>query len=391
MLSSTTLPTANMFTEQVSEFYKETLVAKGTNFSCSDVCVTGFAMTPHLQAANNLLPKAVRDLSFGCSTPVPVGLQGRTVLDLGSGGGRDCYLAATQVGKEGKVIGVDITDEMLEHARSHIDEFAKTLKWTPNMEFKKGNIESLVAAGIEPNSVDVCISNCVVNLANNKSNVLRSVFECLKDGGEMYFSDIYSDRRLPLWASTDRQLVGECLGAALYYRDFENMARSVGFNGIRIIKSHPHTCTPETSVKLNNAKFYSVTYRLFKCAEVEDTAEHYGDTVTYMGSMEGAETEYVFDVNHTFGKYEPLVVDGQTAALVSKSWLASHFRTETDTLDTDNVKIHMGPAFIDVDPVKVAEALPLDSKCCSSSKPTVATQTRPSGTAPLPLRGSPCC
>ena len=114
---------------------------------------------------------------YGCGPPLPFGIDGLTVLDLGSGSGRDCYLASKLVGENGKVIGLDMTDEQLDIARNHVAEYTNTLGYAaPNMEFKKGYIERIIESGVEKESVDLIISNCVVNLSPDKPAVLKGMF-----------------------------------------------------------------------------------------------------------------------------------------------------------------------------------------------------------------------
>lgn len=123
------------------------------------------------------IPNEVMSKFYGCGTPLPFGIDGLTVLDLGSGSGRDCYLASKLVGENGKVIGLDMTDEQLDIARNHVAEYTNTLGYAaPNMEFKKGYIERIIESGVEKESVDLIISNCVVNLSPDKPAVLKGMF-----------------------------------------------------------------------------------------------------------------------------------------------------------------------------------------------------------------------
>ena len=129
---------------------------------------------------------------YGCGLCIPPMLEGCTVLDLGCGSGRDVYAIAQLVGESGKVIGVDMTDEQLETAREfeeyHREKFGYTKS---NVTFKQGLIEKLDEVGIESESLDVIVSNCVINLVPDKEAVLREVARTLKPGGELYFSDVY--------------------------------------------------------------------------------------------------------------------------------------------------------------------------------------------------------
>ena len=120
------------------------------------------------------------------------------MLDLGSGSGRDVYMISQLVGPEGQVVGVDMTDEQLETARSDIDWHMQAFGYArPNVKFLNGYIEKLGELRLEPRSFDVIVSNCVINLSVDKPAVLRGAYELLKPGGELYFADVYCDRPYP--------------------------------------------------------------------------------------------------------------------------------------------------------------------------------------------------
>jgi len=154
-------------------------------------------------------------------------LEGKTVLDLGCGSGRDVYIASQLVGPEGKVIGVDMTEEQLDTAREYQSYHAEKFGYD-NVEFHLGLIEKLDEIdSLEDGSVDIIISNCVINLCPDKEAVLRSCHRLLKEGGELYFSDVYSNRRVPQSLREDEVLWGECLSGALYWNDFHNLGKNV--------------------------------------------------------------------------------------------------------------------------------------------------------------------
>eukprot|EP00951_Prasinocladus_malaysianus_P019468 scaffold157252_cov45-Prasinocladus_malaysianus.AAC.1 len=175
------------------------------------------SLTPTILYEYNLDPKQVpaeiNDRFYGCGAPIPLGITGRRVLDLGSGTGRDCYVAASLVGEEGFVTGIDMTEEQLEISNKYVKEFCDKQGFSkPNMKFVKasdscghlfegqrflGFIEYLDQAGIEDESQDLVISNCVVNLSPDKPRVISEAYRVLAPGGEFFFSDVYCDRRLP--------------------------------------------------------------------------------------------------------------------------------------------------------------------------------------------------
>ena len=173
------------------------------------------------------VPEGV-NMGLGCGNPVALASlkSGETVVDLGSGGGFDCFLAAKEVGNTGRVIGVDMTSEMISKARRNA-EAAKT----GNVEFRLGEIEHLPVAD---NSADIVMSNCVINLSPDKQGVYRDVFRVLKPGGRLSISDVLATAPLPEKIRNDLNLVGACIGGAATIEDTEEMLRETGFRDIRI-------------------------------------------------------------------------------------------------------------------------------------------------------------
>jgi len=169
------------------------------------------------------------NLGLGCGNPVALASlkKGETVMDLGSGPGFDCFLAANKVGKEGSVIGVDMTPEMLDKAR----ENARKGNYT-NVEFRLGEIENLPAAD---NSVDAVISNCVINLAPDKKRVFKEAFRVLKPGGRLMVSDIVLTKELPDNIKDSIEAYIGCLAGAISKDEYIMAIRSAGFRDVRIV------------------------------------------------------------------------------------------------------------------------------------------------------------
>ncbi|MCQ1535178.1 arsenite methyltransferase [Methanosarcina sp. KYL-1] len=164
------------------------------------------------------------NLGLGCGNPTAFAelKEGEVVLDLGSGAGFDCFLAAQKVGSSGKVIGVDMTAEMVEKAR------ANALKYGyPNVEFRHGDIEALP---LEDESVDAVISNCVINLAPDKEMVFREAFRVLKPGGRMYISDMVLLAELPEALKNDEDLLAACVAGAVLRDDYLRFLNESGFS-----------------------------------------------------------------------------------------------------------------------------------------------------------------
>ncbi|KAJ1950157.1 hypothetical protein FBU59_000813 [Linderina macrospora] len=300
----------------------------------TSACTTGSAPHPIVLDAIRKIPTAVLDKFYGCGNPIPLGITGKSILDLGSGSGRDCYAAAALVGPEGSVIGVDMTDEQLTTARENIDKFGETLGYAPNLKFLTGYIEMLREAGVPENSIDICISNCVINLSPDKPRVLQSVYDSLRDGGELYFSDMYADAKIPEAMRTHDVLLGEGMAGALYTKDFESIARSIGFAQPRVLAiSHIEVHDAELKALVKDIKFYSVTYRLFKAAQPDEKEIARGQTAVYLGTIAGHEDKYELDVDNVFAKNVPMPISANTAEILATSWLSPFFAVEGVTTE----------------------------------------------------------
>ena len=231
--SSTTTTTTNLDDEAVvlgvKEYYGQTL--KSSASLKTSACTSCDRPTGRVAEALKLVPHEVLSKFYGCGYPIPPGVNGLRILDLGCGSGRDCYVAAALVGEAGEVVGVDMTDEQLAVARAHADEYcASVLGYArTNMRFVEGYIENLSGIGIGEATVDLVISNCVVNLSVNKERVFAELFRALAPGGEFQFSDVFCDRELPQEVRTHKILVGECLGGAMEEEAFLAMATETGF------------------------------------------------------------------------------------------------------------------------------------------------------------------
>jgi len=174
------------------------------------------------------LPEEVTDLSLGCGDPVTLAAlePGQTVLDLGSGGGIDCFLAARQVGPTGMVIGVDMTPAMLDRARANKAKMGVT-----NVDFRLGEIEHLPVAD---QSVDVVISNCVINLSPDKPQVFRDAFRVLKPGGKLAVSDIVTDGPLPQVIKDNLSAWAGCVAGAMDVADYVAAIERAGFHRVEV-------------------------------------------------------------------------------------------------------------------------------------------------------------
>src|SRR6266480_457425 len=175
-----------------------------------------------------LLPKEAVDASLGCGNPTALIelTEGQVVLDLGSGGGIDVLLSARRVGPSGKVYGLDMTDDMLALARDNQRKAAIT-----NVEFLKGEIESIP---LPDNSVDVIISNCVINLSADKDRVLREAFRVLKPGGRFAVSDVVVRGNVPAEIRRSMELWVGCIAGALEEQEYVSKLSAAGFTGVEV-------------------------------------------------------------------------------------------------------------------------------------------------------------
>lgn len=211
--------------ERYGEIAKQALAGKPA--SCCDPTSDATCCTPSnvipLDAIGTGLPAEIVNTSLGCGTPLEIAqLQpGETVLDLGSGGGLDCLYAARLVGANGHVIGVDMTLEMLTLARANAQKVGAT-----NVEFRQGELEHLPVAD---NSVDVIISNCVINLAPDKDRVFREAFRVLKPGGRVAISDMVTREPMPENLRSNIESWAACVSGAIEEKEYIAKMRAAGF------------------------------------------------------------------------------------------------------------------------------------------------------------------
>ncbi|MEP5943492.1 MAG: methyltransferase domain-containing protein, partial [Balneola sp.] len=179
---------------------------------------------------------------------------------------------------------------------------------------------------IEKESLDLIISNCVINLATDKKAVLQGAYDLLKEGGEIYFSDVYSDRRIPQDLIDDPVLYGECLSGALYWNDFLTISKDVGFLDPRTVSSNRITIEDEELMeKVGNINFYSVTYRLMKLPKLESDCEDYGQAVRYKGTIDHNKDAFELDDHHLFEAGRIKTVCGNTYMMLHDTRFKEHF------------------------------------------------------------------
>jgi arsenite methyltransferase len=294
----------------VSDFYGKE-VQKTEDLIFDACCVADYDL-----ALLRPITNEVKERRYGCGSPLPPALSGCTVLDLGCGAGIDVYIAAQLVGPHGKVIGVDMTPEQLDIARRNLAPIMANIGYqTPNVEFLEGRIEEIP---VPSGSVDVVISNCVINLSEDKERVFREIWRVLKPGGEFYIADIVADRRIPAHLKDDKRLYSECLSGAAYIGDLRRTMRRAGFEDTRVVKDR----------KLNDViegiYFSSVLLRGFKVA-LEDQCEDYGQVAVYRGTLPNAAQNFLLDLGHDFPAGAAVRVCKNTADMITQSRYSAHF------------------------------------------------------------------
>lgn len=225
--------------QEVRQAYAQVAVANNENSACgiessccgvSDEAAINTLISTRLGYSDEDLARVPSgaDMGLGCGNPKAIASlkPGEVVVDLGSGGGFDCFLAAAEVGEEGGVIGVDMTPDMISKARNN----ALQGKYT-NVEFRLGEIEYLPIANA---TADVVISNCVINLSPDKARVFRDAYRILKPGGRLAISDVVATAEMPEEMRNDPQLVAGCMGNASMIDDLEGWIKDAGFTSVNI-------------------------------------------------------------------------------------------------------------------------------------------------------------
>ena len=281
-------------------------------------CPTSYDMAD----LQSFIPEEVLKISYGCGTPA--GLKtvslGETVLDIGSGGGIDCFEASRLVGSTGHVIGIDMTDTMLAIARKNAPVVAANLGYAfSNVEFRKGMADAIPVIG---GSVDLIISNCVINLAPDKRKVFGEMFRVAKPGGRFTISDIVADQPVPQYLVHDVDKWGDCLSGALTLTDYIAGMMGAGFLGIHLIKASPWQV-------IDGIHFFSVTltgYKLPSSAPLSD--------VRY-ATLRGPFSRVVDELGTTYLRGIPQPITPDVVDLLSHAPLTSHFILSSSPLWLD--------------------------------------------------------
>jgi SAM-dependent methyltransferase len=346
--------------ENARDYYGRVL--QGSGDLLTDACSVADAPGPALRAALDRIHPDVRARYYGCGFIAPAGIEGADVLDLGCGAGQDAYVLSQLVGAQGRVTGIDATPEQLVVARAtqdwHADRFGYS---APNTCFIDGDIELLDGLGLVPASFDIVVSNCVINLVADKGAVFRAAYRLLKPGGELYFADVYADRRVPDALKADPVLHGECLSGALYWNDFLGLARAAGFADPRLVTDRPLGIGDDRATALlDGINFFSATWRLFKLDGLEPECEDYGQAVVYKGTLPGHPGCFVLDKHHVIETGRVFPICGNSWRMLADTRFAPHFEFLGD------FSRHFGiyPGCGTTIPFAAGGHTPLPASCC---------------------------
>src|SRR5262245_983933 len=290
-------------TQKVSDRY-----ARAASTGEQMCCPTSYDMAD----LRSFIPEEVLKVSYGCGTPA--GLKtvshGETVLDIGSGGGIDCFEASRLVGPTGHVIGVDMTDTMLAIARKHAPCVAANLGYaSSNIEFRKGTADAIP---VLDGTIDLVISNCVITLAPDKRQVLRELFRVDKSGGRFTTSDIVSNQPVPQYLPHDVAKWGDCLSGALTLADYIAGMVGAGFLGIHLIKASPWQV-------IDGIHFFSVTLTGYKLPAIVPQSD-----IRY-ATLRGPFSRVVDELGTTYLRGIPQPITPDAVCLLRQAPLASHF------------------------------------------------------------------
>uniref|UniRef100_A0A3B1IGP0 Arsenite methyltransferase n=1 Tax=Astyanax mexicanus TaxID=7994 RepID=A0A3B1IGP0_ASTMX len=336
---------ASVVHEKVKSYYSS--LETGEDLQTSAACpAPSRLLSPSAKTALQQVHPDVCKRFLGCGVVVPEKLKGCSILDLGSGSGRDCYMLSKLVGEDGHVTGIDMTSELVEASRKYIQYHQELFGYAkPNTVFLQGYMEKLGEAGIKDSSVDVIVSNCVICLCPDKRAVLREAYKVLKEGGELYFSDMYANKVVPDSFREDAVLwVDKWI--------FKNMS-----------EGHKKQC---------DIKYASGTYRIFKLPKHSIRSKA---LVTYKGTVPDCEEHFAFDASYSFKTNLTMDVDAEMAAILQCTRFSSDFTVQmTDepdpSLDSTRQVYHL------LNPFQLADRLGSCIKQCSKTGSTAACGTK---------------
>jgi len=295
-------PSSGVTRDDVRAYYGKAAQAPGPELCCP---------ISHDPADLAHIPEEVLSVSFGCGSPMAEAAPrpGETVVDLGSGGGIDCFIAARRVGPSGRVIGVDMTDEMLATATRNAGRVAERLGYE-NVTFARGYLE---AVPVPDGAADLVTSNCVLNLSTDKPKVFSEIHRVLRHGGRFVIADIVADREVPEDIRADADLWGACLAGAMTERAFAEAAENAGFHGITLERGALWR-------EVAGVRFYSTTFRAWRYDKASPCV-FAGQRAIYLGPARSVTD----DDGHTYLRGEAVEVCSDTAAKLTAAPYAGMF------------------------------------------------------------------
>ncbi len=257
------------------------------------------------------IPPEVLEVAYGCGSPIGLAAirPGETVVDLGAGGGIDCFIAAKKVGSTGRVIGIDMTDEMLERANRARPKVAENLGYDV-VEFKRGYLEEIP---LPDRFADLVTSNCVINLSPDKKRVLVEIWRILKDFGRLVISDTVAEKPLPPGMKANPRLWGECVSGALTEEEYLAVLERAGFYGLSVVKK-------SFWKEVEGHRFHSVVIRGYKFEKRAGCA-YIGQQAIYLGPMQAV----IDEEGHLFPRNQAVEVCTDTAAKLQRPPYAGSF------------------------------------------------------------------
>ena len=331
--------------------------------------------TARTRDADGTIPESARPLFYNVSSeikntfhefgsPMPPLLEGCTVVDLCCGSGRDTYLAAQLVGESGKVIGVEPVAARLAIAEKYHAQENKQFGYAQsNVELANAAPEDL--SFIADNSVDVVISNCTFNLSPDKARYIAEVKRILKDGGEWYFTDVFSDRRVPDALAHDAKMRAGRLAGCMFIEDFRRLAQAAGFHDPRYVMTWKAPLSSREKKTFGDIAF-AITCRLINTELTSDHCENYGEEIVYDGSLPDYPDYFLFDKNIKFATGKTCHVCDNVSALGLGTRYAKVLSVE-GTRETHFGDIH-GDAIVkcapDFDGVVDEDDQPIMVSCC---------------------------
>jgi SAM-dependent methyltransferase len=259
----------------------------------------------------NHIPKEVLEIAYGCGSPMGLAniKPGEVVVDLGAGGGIDCFIAAKKVGPTGQVVGIDMTDSMLAKANLAKESVAKNLGYDV-VSFKKGYLEGIP---LPPQFADLVTSNCVINLSPDKKRVFFEIWRILKDFGRIVISDTASERPIPIGMKANPRLWGECVSGALTEEEYLADLEQAGFYGLSVLKR-------SFWKEVEGYRFYSLVIRGYKF-EKKTGCSYIGHKAIYLGPMQAV----IDEEGHLFPRNQAVDVCTDTAAKLKRPPYAGSF------------------------------------------------------------------